>query len=279
MEPMEQLVPGCFVLGSRYFPLFWLDTDPPVLVEGGVSAVIPRVREQMASLYLEPPASVVLLHEHSDHVMGIPPLKESWPSLEVFAAPEAVSLLSKPKVIDAYRKTDTFFTSTLVMEGEGQAAQEAPFPPVTLLDEDSLPDEVTFIPTPGHSPGSCVLFWEERGLLFVSDAVGYNSSRGIHCPLFFHSLELYLDSIALIEAMEPSVMVLGHLQYYRDEVSEVLRTSREEALRLQELVKTKGKEIEPRIFQNIYQEELARFYPRDLIRECARLLVARSLEV
>ncbi len=269
----------CYVLGSRYFPLFWLDTEPPILVEGGVSGVIPLVLKQMKFLSLSPPQQVILLHEHPDHVSGLPLLKAQWPHLEAVASPKASRLLSKEKTIQSYKETDRFFTKVLIEQGEGEEAGWNDFLPPMPMKPESLPPGIHIISTPGHSPGSIALFWEKEGILFTSDALGYYSSKNKHFPLFFQSLALYLDSIHSMEDIKPATLVLGHLHYFeKEQVPQVFQRSREEALRLAEKIKTQGKDAETMTFKAIFQDELTILYPEKITKSLARLLVKRSLE-
>ncbi len=274
------LTPRCVALGSKYFPLFWLATDPPILVEGGVSAVAPTALKQMKELGLAPPQALILLHEHNDHVLGVPPLKRALPTLDVWGTTETVQLLSKEKVIESYRQTDRFFTKVLKEHGEGKEIPWQNFPSILSLDQDSLPPGIQILPTPGHSPGSCTLFWEGEGILFVSDSMGYYSSQGKHFPLFFQSLELYLESIEKLRALSPTILILGHLRYFGgEEVSRIFQKSRDEALKLVEKVKRSTEKAEEMVFQAIHQDELVTFYQKEVIQECARLLVRRALEL
>jgi glyoxylase-like metal-dependent hydrolase (beta-lactamase superfamily II) len=279
METPQELSARCYVLGSRYFPLFWLGTQPPTLVEGGVSAVIPRVLKQMKNLSLNPPQQVILLHEHPDHVSGLPILKTRWPHMEAVATPEASRLLSQEKTVQSYKEIDRFFTKVLIEQGEGEEAGWSDFLPLVPVKPENLPSGIHIIPAQGHSPGSRALFWEKEGILFVSDALGYYSSQDKHFPSFFQSLALYLDSIRRMEDIKPAILVLGHLQYFKKEqVSQVFRRSREEALMLAENVNTQGENAETMTFKAIYQDELAIFFPEEIIRRLTRLLVKRSLE-
>jgi len=279
METPQALSARCYVLGSRYFPLFWLGTEPPTLVEGGVSAVVPRVLKQMRGLSLNPPQQVILLHEHPDHVLGLPLLKARWPHIEAVATPEASRLLSQEKTIQSHKETDRFFTKVLIEQGEGEKAGWSDFLPPAPIKPENLPPGIHIIPAQGHSPGSCALFWEKEGILFASDALGYYSSKGKHFPLFFQSLALYLDSIRRMEDIKPAILVLGHLHYFKKEqVPQVFRRSREEALMLAENIKTQKENAETMTFKAICQDELTTLYPEEITRRLARLLVKKSLE-
>jgi len=269
----------CYVLGSRYFPLFWLGTEPPTIVEGGVSGVIPRVLKQMKVLSLSPPQQVILLHEHPDHVSGLPLLKARWPHVEAVASPEASRLLSQEKTIQSYKETDRFFTKVLIEQGEGEEAGWDDFLPLVPIKPENLPPGIHIISTPGHSPGSIALFWEKEGALFTSDSVGYFSSEGFHFPLFFQDFQLYINSIEKLRGLQPKFLALGHLHYFTgEETDKAFRRALGEAFRLREKIKKLGESGLKEVFTDMYQEELATFYPKDTIWRCARLLVKRSLE-
>ena len=278
IDTPAQINPRCLALGSKYFPIFWLATDPPILVEGGVSAVIPRVLREINKLDLALPQILILLHEHSDHVLGAPPLRRAL-NLEILASKESSQLLAKEKVIKGYREADRFFTHVLKSREEGEEGPWETFPPIHPLEETSLPSGLHILSTPGHSPGSMALFWEEEGILMASDSLGYYSSRGKHFPLFFQSLELYLKSIRLMAQTEPGILVLGHLQcFFDEEAEEIFKRSQEEALTLAQKVKRAGDMAQEMVYKAIRQDELVPFYPRETIQECARLLVKRSQE-
>ncbi len=278
LETPMRISPKCVALGSRYFPVFWLDTSPPLLVEGGVSAVVPKVLEHLEKMDMTTPSLLILLHEHNDHVLGAPGLSEAL-NLKVAATHPAAEILKKEKVITLYREADMFFTRVLEARGEGKRCPWETFPTLSPLEGEPLPPGIRILPTPGHSPGSCALFWEDQGILFVSDSMGYYSSTGKHFPLFFQNLELYLKSLEAMAQTEPSTLVLGHLQFFTgSEVKRVFQRSREEALRLAETVKKAGEDAQEVVFRAIRQDELVTFYPEETIWECARLLVKRSLE-
>ena len=279
MESPQVLSSLCYVLGSRYFPIFWLRTEPPIMVEGGVSGVIPRVLKQMKDLSLAPPQQVILLHEHSDHVTGLPLLKAQWPHIEAVASPEACQFLSQEKAIQSYKETDSFFTKVLIEQGEGEQAGWYDFPPPVLVKHESLPPGIHIIPTPGHSPGSIALFWEKEGALFASDSVGYFSSKGPHFPLFFQDFQLYVSAIEKLRELKPRILVLGHLHYFtEEETDKAFQRALKEAFKLRERVKKLGESGLKEVFSDMYQEELAIFYPKDTIWRCAKLLMKRSLE-
>jgi len=278
LETPKRISPRCIALGSPYFPIFWLATDPPVLVEGGVSAVVPRVLKNMRELDLNSPSLLILLHEHNDHVLGAPGLSKAL-KIRTAATTPTKEILAKEKVIALYREVDKFFTTVLESRGEGEEYPWEEFPTLVPLEKEKLPPGLKVILTPGHSPGSCALFWEEEGTLFVSDSMGYYSSTGKHFPLFFQNLELYLKSMETMAHTEPKTLALGHLQFFTgEEVKRVFKRSREEALRLAEAVKKAGEEAIKMVFKAIRQDELITFYTEETIRECARLLVKRSLE-
>ncbi len=279
LETPMSIHPRCMALGSRYFPLFWLDSSPPILVEGGVSAVVPRALKQMKRLGLAPPTSLVLLHEHNDHVLGAPALKKHL-GVEALASAGAREILKKEKVMHLYREADRFFTKVLVERGEGEESPWEEFPPLSSLEDGNLPRSIKVFPTPGHSPGSWALFWEEEGILFASDSLGYYSSTGKHFPLFFQNLNLYLESMETMAHTKPRILVLGHLQFFsgKEKITRVFQRSRDEALKLAERVRKAGEEAREMVFKAIRQDELITFYTRKTIQECARLLVKRSLE-
>ena len=73
----------CFMLGNQYFN-YLLVGKKAVLIECGVSAGVMSFRQDWQKLSRPPEIkTLVAMHEHFDHVCGIPDLKAMFPGFQL----------------------------------------------------------------------------------------------------------------------------------------------------------------------------------------------------
>jgi len=105
------------------------------------------------------PAVIVLTHGHFDHVGAVPGLLAKWPDLPVHIGPGDVVMLGHPQNAWPPDYPRTPKPATLVADlTEG-----------STLSAGGISAKI--LSTPGHTPGSVCLFFEDERLLLTGDTL------------------------------------------------------------------------------------------------------------
>jgi glyoxylase-like metal-dependent hydrolase (beta-lactamase superfamily II) len=141
------------------------------LVDGGMPPDAGRIAAQIEDGGYDPAhlASILVTHAHGDHIGGIPKLVQRFDA-DVIAhraeAPYLEGTASMP-VRGALKRFGLWVSDLMTRETEGID--------VTLRVEEGETLDVLgglqVIHTPGHTPGSMVLYQPERKLLFCGDLI------------------------------------------------------------------------------------------------------------
>ncbi len=286
--PME-IAPGIFILGNYYFNLFLVEgSKKTALFETGISGVVDRVIRQIEALGKSPDVLVVS-HPHSDHITGLPGLKEHFPKAEVLAAEGAAEFLAHPKAGPALIEEDRFISQSLMEEGiapgrpslflvpdlEGHTVVREPH------DLDLGGACLTLIPVAGHSPGNLIAWQKEQRILFCSDSLGFHYPGRGFWPLFFTGARAYLDTIDMMEDLGAKIICPAHQGPIKDdEVTQSLSLARQAAFSvINRAIHDKGDDqaLARALFEESYKDEFT-LYTRSNILNCSRLLIKRARE-
>ncbi len=179
--------------------------DRDMLVDSGMG-VVSLVEE--VSLVAERPCLAVASHTHFDHIGSHHEFAER------LCHPDEAALMARPirsdTLADSY-VADTIFTRRPPAPYSSPDYEVTPAPATRLIDEGDRVDlgDRTFevIHTPGHSPGSIMLWEASTGILFSGDTV-YDG------PLVddaFHSdVDAYIASMKRILELPVRVIHGGH---------------------------------------------------------------------
>ena len=189
---MLRIVPVCAPsFGANTYLLIsgtcaWV-VDPSVSVD----AILRAIRSEDAF-----PAGILFTHGHFDHVLSADRLRTALPSEEVWIHPEDAVMLTdgrKNAFYDFYHQERVFAPATRFFE-DGQRLS---------LGEDT----VTVLHTPGHSPGSVCLLWED-GLITGDTLFADNVGRW---DLWGGSREALEGSLAQLRSLNPNLTIYpGH---------------------------------------------------------------------
>jgi glyoxylase-like metal-dependent hydrolase (beta-lactamase superfamily II) len=175
-----------------------------MLIEGGMSYIVPTVLRQLDERGIDPQriTKFLILHSHFDHCGAVPPIQRKFPWVQVVASHRTKELYTKEKVLRFIRDHNWDMLKAQGMEDVAQE-QELDFSelqvdiPMGEGDVLDLGDGVTVeaIEVPGHSTCSIAAFARPDGALFASDAGGIPNHQDLIYPSGNEDFILYQRSL------------------------------------------------------------------------------------
>jgi hydroxyacylglutathione hydrolase len=171
---------------------YLIDGPPRVLIDPGHGKLFGKVEEELALLGLRPEDMEVVLatHAHPDHL-------------------EALFQFKEPTLTGLGLREYAFVKNLARPAGWNSAGGN--LEPDFLLENGNLKlGDLTFqvLVSPGHSPGSICLYWEDRRVLFSGDVI-FNQGLG-RTDLPGGDGELLKWSIRRLAALEVEILLPGH---------------------------------------------------------------------
>lgn len=214
-----------WVLGREESGVYWLQgRDGVMLINGGMTVILPDVLAQMKAFGLDPHAisHILMLHSHFDHVGIVPYFKRTFPSIELLASAQAWEILAKPKAIDVINRFNQQ-NSTRAGAGEALASYSVDWDMgvtgTAMSDGDTIDlGGVTLrvMETPGHSHCSISVYEPEFKVLFASDAVGIPFEDALF-PSMNTDVDQYLESLERLRSLPVSTVCCDHCGYVTGE--------------------------------------------------------------
>ncbi|CAD7839127.1 MAG: hypothetical protein [Olavius algarvensis Delta 4 endosymbiont] len=286
--PLEP-APDIWLLGNYFINLYLVrGRRASALFEMGVSAVVDDVIRQLEGLGIAPDY-LVLAHPHTDHLSGLPGLRQRYPGARLVAAEGARNFALHPKALPGMISEDAHITARLGEVGlpaVRPSLQTLSFPAdhhVVGQTEDIDLGGVTLrcIPVEGHSPGNLVIHVPGKEALFVSDSLGFHYPGRGFCPLFFTGYAPFMSTLVELEALGPAIVGPGHQGAITGPAAAVVfERAREAADGVLKIVGDGTGEdaiIAEQLFQKYYVDEFTLYSPENIMG-CCRLLVRRARE-
>ncbi len=291
---IRKLSDNVLMMGNRHFNYFIVGRERAVLIECGVTGGVMSFRQDWQQLQRPPEIHRILaMHEHFDHVCGIPGLREMFPQVPVAATPQTARVLNKAAVIKDFFQQDE--KMSMVLKKRGLINDEPVSPQVDAIQIDEYMGDgdvieidrgtaLKVMETPGHSPGSIAVYHKQEQLMCLSDAGGYQIRDDFIFPIFFQNYEIYLESIERMSTYPTRILALPHGEiwtgisvhlFYRRALESAQKAFKCIRRMLEDGLETA--EIESRLYKRYYRDDLMIYTPEN-IRLCVKLLVLRVRE-
>jgi glyoxylase-like metal-dependent hydrolase (beta-lactamase superfamily II) len=201
------------MVGSMAFPCYFIRGERTALVDAGVTALAPFIRQEFSSEERRP-NYVLLTHSHFDHVGCLGILRKLSPRVIVVGSLEAANILAKPKVHEFILDMSRGQEKTLGMEEEVPLRLEDLKVDMVLGEGETidlggvLTIEVHL--TPGHTRCSAGYLLKPDGVLFSGESLGTYISGDQSGPEFTSSYPEYMDSLHKVKKIAPDAIALPH---------------------------------------------------------------------
>ena len=197
---------------------FLIIGDAAALVDAGVSATSRRLIEELETYLGEngEPDFVLLTHAHFDHVGGIPALRQRYPQLEVFAAPQTAQLLGDKEILKSFYEKNKACAEAMQEEFDYSEEDWCTALKVDRIfgDGDVLDlgadVEVKLISTPGHTEDSVAYFVRPDDALICGETIGSYRGRDQVTGCFTDNFEAYLASLDKLSSLDVKILGFPH---------------------------------------------------------------------
>ncbi len=234
--PPKEIVDGLTMLGTDEYPIYlFVSGDRAAVFEGGTGAMGPLLKEQFASLELDPATvkQAIITHAHPDHVMAVPMFRELFPGVSVAASEIGAKTLDFEKAVSFFCQVDQALTGAMLQAGKiTEEHKPEPLAEMKIAVDRTLTEgdkievaDVVFdvLETPGHSDCSLSFHQPQRSILIISDASGYYMpEHNDWWPNYFSNYGAYVESIKRLAALDAETLCLSHNGVIRgkDDVAE-----------------------------------------------------------
>lgn len=216
-----KIADNLWYLGHEASGVYYLEGEKGALmINGGLSCILPDVLAQMKDFGLEPAKirKYLILHSHFDHTGIVPYFKRTWPHIEVLASAAAWKILAMPKAIEIMNHFNALSAEQL-----GAAAGLRAFDPDwrddftgTAVGEGDVIDlggvELRILETPGHTNCSISAYEPALKALFPSDAGGIPFGDTAFPSMNTNTIQ-YLESLEKIKPLPVSYYCADHYGY------------------------------------------------------------------
>lgn len=210
----REVIPGLYQVRTRGSRAYLAVDERVTIIDTGSPGSDRRILEALRELGRSPDDvdTIVITHYHIDHVGGLPELQRHVPArtgVHVVEAPFVASGAPLPNPFQhpvLARLTEPF----LLRQDPGAARVD-----VFLRDGDLLPalGGMEVVHAPGHTAGSISLYFRERGVLIVGDAMQYRFGR-LMLPnrLFTQDMRQAAESIRKLAQLEFDILCFSHFR-------------------------------------------------------------------
>jgi 2-aminobenzoylacetyl-CoA thioesterase len=203
--------------------------DGSIMINGGLSYILPDVLEQMKAFKIDARKikKFLILHAHFDHAGIVPYFKRTYPKIEIIASGTAWKVFAMPKAIE----TMNSYSGLCAKEAGTEAALKAydlnwrdDISGTTVGEGDRIDlggMALTIMDTPGHSNCSITAYEPSLKAMFASDAAGIPFENSVF-PSMNTNVIQYLESLEKLKALPVSFYCADHYGYVTGEEANTL---------------------------------------------------------
>jgi len=210
----QRIHPQIEFLGKPEMCVYLLKGKEYMIIEGGMSYIVPSMLEQFREREIDPwrITRLLLLHSHFDHCGIVPSFKRMIPQLRVVGSKRSQELYRKEKVVQFIRARNREMLEFLKMEKEAELNLD--FDQIAVdevVGEGDVIDlgegvEVRIIEMPGHSSCSIAAYVEPLKALFPSDAGGIPGEGEEIFPVGNEDYILYQKSLEKLRPLRVEIL-------------------------------------------------------------------------
>jgi hydroxyacylglutathione hydrolase len=203
-----EIVPGIHQVDGVNGNCYIISREGLTIIDTGLPGSARKILSYITDVLHRDPKeirTIVLTHFHTDHIGGVPGLKNAAPDLKVAIHAADAGYVSGTAPMPRYGGIMgamlKFFTTV----------RPTRFVPDIALSEGSRIDGLTCVHLPGHTPGSTGLFDEATGTLFAGDVLRTDGTNITDGPTgFTMDLAESRNSIRKIAGLSFSTLLIGH---------------------------------------------------------------------
>lgn len=184
--PLGELQSNCYLL---------VQGDNCIVIDPADSADFILEEIQRRNLQLQ---GIVATHGHFDHIMAVGEIQLSFPHLPLYIHSEDIFLAKRLK------ETAKYFLGYEQVIIPIQTAVHFPMGEVTVGNFS-----FNVIHTPGHTPGSCSLYFKDESVVFTGDTL-FNGSIGRFDFNYSNKVDLIKSVQTLLQLPEVTRVYSGH---------------------------------------------------------------------
>jgi glyoxylase-like metal-dependent hydrolase (beta-lactamase superfamily II) len=232
-----KIVDNLWYLGRGESGTYYLEgKNGAVMINGGLSCILPDVLKQMKEFDLNPTkvTKFLVLHSHFDHAGIVPYFKRTYPEIEVLASAAAWNIFAMPKAITIMNSFGQMSARQMGVEEtlKGYDVEWRDDITGTAIGEGSKIDlggvTLHILETPGHTNCSITAYEPNMKTLFPSDAAGI-PYRDLLFPSMNTNAIQFLESLEKMKPLSVAIFCADHYGYITgDEAATIIDKSIEE---------------------------------------------------
>lgn len=208
------MLPGLYQVRTRGSKAYLVLDDEISLIDTGSPGSAPRILKALQELGRSPDdiKQIVITHYHIDHVGGLPELQCHVPAKTGVHLAEARDVASDEPLPNPFMHPllARICEPYLSWNDPGRARVD-----VHLADGDELPafGGMRVVHAPGHTAGSISLYFPNRGVLLVGDAMQYKFGRlMLPSRLFTQDMDEAAESIKKLARLDFETLCFSHFR-------------------------------------------------------------------